>query len=120
ILRNASQACRSPTDPAIYCAWTYVSMFTRSMLLFALLFIYTGPSFAQQSGQADSSAVAKQGIALAQRGRCTEALPILKKLTSHLTGKQLKYQCAMASSRCAMSLEQAEVEVNALLLLNRE
>ena len=95
-------------------------MFTRSLLLFALLFIYTGPSFAQQSGQMDSSAVAKQGIVLAQRGRCTEALPILKKSTFHLMDKQLKYQSAMATARCAMSLEQTEVAVNALLLLNRE
>src|SRR5439155_12445010 len=120
ILRNASHASRSRTDPTIYCAWTYVSMFTRSVLLLALLFIYTCLSFAQQSGQADSSAVAKQGIALAQRGRCTEALPILKKSTSHLTDKQLKYHSAMATARCAMSLEQTEVAVNALLLLKRE
>src|SRR5438105_15327575 len=95
-------------------------MFTRSVLLFALLFIYTGRLFAQQSGQADSSAAAKQGIALAQRGRCTEALPILKKATSHLMDRQLKYQSAMATARCAMSLEQTEVAVNALLLLNQE
>ncbi len=95
-------------------------MFTRSVRLYALLFIYAGLLFAQQSGQADSSAVAKQGIALAQRDRCAEALPILKKSTSHLTDKQLKYQSAMATARCAMSLEQTEVAVNALLLLNRE
>ena len=95
-------------------------MFTRTVFLFALLFMYAGHSLAQQSGQADSSAVAKQGIALAQRGRCTEALPTLKKATSHLTDKQLKYHSAMATARCAMSLEQTEVAVNALLLLNRE
>jgi tetratricopeptide (TPR) repeat protein len=34
--------------------------------------------------------------------------------------KQLKYQSAMATARCAMSLDQTETAVNALLLLNRE
>jgi tetratricopeptide (TPR) repeat protein len=95
-------------------------MFTRCVILFALLFMYSGISFAQPSGPADGSAVVKQGIALAQRGRCSEALPILKKSNSHLTDKQLKYRVAMATARCAMSLEQTEVAVNALLLLNRE
>jgi predicted Zn-dependent protease len=87
---------------------------------YSLLFIYTGVSFAQKSGPADTSSPTKQGIALAQKGRCSEALPILRKSSAHLTDKQLKYQSAMAMARCAMSLDQTETAINALLLLNRE
>jgi tetratricopeptide (TPR) repeat protein len=75
---------------------------------------------AQDSGAPDNSALAKQALALAQKGRCREALPLLKRFTSHLSDKQLKYQSAMATARCALSLDQTETAVNALLLLNRE
>lgn len=88
--------------------------------LYSLLLIYTGVSFAQRSGPADTSTPTQQGIALAQKGRCREALPILRKSAAHLTDKQLKYQSAMATARCAMSLDQTETAINALLLLNRE
>jgi predicted Zn-dependent protease len=47
-------------------------------------------------------------------------LPVLKKATPHLADKQLKYRAAMSTARCAMSLEQTESAVEALLLLNRE
>jgi len=75
---------------------------------------------AQNSGGPDNPALAKQALTLAQKGRCREALPLLKRSTSHLSDKQLKYQSAMATARCAMSLDQTETAVNALLLLNRE
>jgi len=75
---------------------------------------------AQNSGGPDNSTLAKQALALAQKGRCREALPLLKRSASHLSDKQLKYQSAMATARCAMSLDQTETAVNALLLLNRE
>jgi tetratricopeptide (TPR) repeat protein len=68
----------------------------------------------------DTSASATQAIALAQKGRCREALPLLKKSMSQTTDKQLRYQTAMMTARCAMSLDQTESAVRALLLLNRE
>ncbi len=61
-----------------------------------------------------------QAIALAQKGRCREALPFLKKAMSQSTNKQAKYQAAMLTARCAMSLEDTESAVRALLVLNRE
>lgn len=67
----------------------------------------------------DASASAERGITLATKGRCQEALPILKK-SAHLVDKQLKYRAVMATARCAMSLEQTETAVEALLVLNRE
>jgi tetratricopeptide (TPR) repeat protein len=57
---------------------------------------------------------------LAAKGRCREALPILKKAAPHLADKQLKYRAVMATARCAMSLDQTETAVEALLVLNRE
>jgi tetratricopeptide (TPR) repeat protein len=69
---------------------------------------------------ADASSSAERGINLAQKGRCAEALPILKKAAAQLSNKQLKYRTVMATARCAMSLDQTEATVEALLVLNRE
>jgi tetratricopeptide (TPR) repeat protein len=80
-------------------------------------------SYAQASSKgtpAEASPSAEQGISLASKGRCPEALPILKKATAHLTDKQLRYRVEMATARCAMSLDRTETAVEALLLLNRE
>src|SRR5258708_4292894 len=96
-----------------------VSMFSlihARLLLFALLLL--GSSVAQ-SPTADIKSSAKRGIALAQKGRCREALPILKRAT-HISDKQLEYATAMATARCSMSLHQTEAAVEALLRLNRE
>jgi hypothetical protein len=78
------------------------------------------PPAAKSAGSVDFSASAQQGIGLAERGRCREALPLLKKSIPHLSEKQLKFEAAMASARCAMSLDQVETTVDTLLLLNRE
>jgi tetratricopeptide (TPR) repeat protein len=92
------------------------------LLFICITFICLAPVLvtAQNSGGPDNSALSKQALALAQKGRCREALPLLKRSASHLSDKQLKYQSAMATARCAMSLDQTETAVNALLLLNRE
>jgi tetratricopeptide (TPR) repeat protein len=68
----------------------------------------------------DTSGPAAQAIILAQKGRCREALPQLKKSALQITDKQLRYQTAMMTARCAMSLDQTESAVRALLILNRE
>ncbi len=62
----------------------------------------------------------ERGIDLASKGRCHDALPILKKATAHLTDKQVRYRVEMATARCAMSLDRTETAVEALLVLNRE
>ncbi len=63
---------------------------------------------------------AERGIALAQKGRCQEALPLLNKSAALLQDKQLKYRTLMATARCAMSLERTGTAVGALLELNRD
>ena len=66
-----------------------------------------------------SSSGAERGIALASKGRCKEALPILKKAGAEITNKDLKYDVLMSTARCAIGLEQVETAVKTLLDLNR-
>jgi tetratricopeptide (TPR) repeat protein len=68
----------------------------------------------------EASSSAEQGISLAAKGRCREALPLLRKAAAHLTDKPQKYRAVMSMARCAMSLDQTGTAVEALLLLNRE
>jgi len=75
---------------------------------------------ASKAPQVDASSSAERGISLAAKGRCRDALPILKKSAPHLADKQLKYRAVMSTARCAMSLDQTDTAVEALLLLNRE
>jgi tetratricopeptide (TPR) repeat protein len=101
---------RRPTrDNFGFCPHIYVAF------LCLAFFLIGGSMFA-----ADSSASTTQAIMLAQKGHCREALPLLKKATPQITDKQLRYQTAMMTARCAMSLDQTESAVRALLLLNRE
>jgi tetratricopeptide (TPR) repeat protein len=66
-----------------------------------------------------SSSAAERGIALASKGRCKDALPILKKASVEITNKDLKYDILMSAARCAIGLEQTETAVRTLLELNR-
>jgi len=79
----------------------------------------SGAQVSSQTPAADASSFAERGISLAEKGRCREALPLLKK-AGHLADKQLKYKALMSSARCAMSLDQTETAVEAMLVLNRE
>lgn len=58
-------------------------------------------------------------IKMVESGRCTEALPSLKKNLPRLTNKELQYHAAMAMARCAMSVGDEQSVVNALVLLKR-
>ena len=90
---------------------------------FFLCGLLAGASYAQVSSKAtavDASSSAEQGISLATKGRCSDALPMLKKATAHLTDKQTKYRVLMSTARCGMSLDQTQTAVEALLVLNHE
>ena len=85
--------------------------------------VLSGVSGAQVSAKAaavDASSSAELGISLAMKGRCREALPILKKAAAHLADKQLRYRAVMSTARCAMSLDQTQTAIEALFVLNRE
>ena len=62
----------------------------------------------------------QQAIAIAGNGRCTEALPILKKGLVRTTNKELRYHAEMAIVRCAMAVDDEEAAVDTLLRLRRE
>lgn len=66
------------------------------------------------------AASAERGIKLVEQGRCQEALPLLKKSAPRLMDKQVKYHADMAIAKCAMSLNETETAVEALLALERE
>jgi len=59
------------------------------------------------------------GIELASKGRCGEAIPILKKAATQLTSKDVRYNVLMSTARCAIGLDQTDSAVLALVELNR-
>src|SRR5437879_10528473 len=67
-----------------------------------------------------SSARIEQGVDLAAKGKCPEALAILRKSIPTSVDKQLRYRAAMASAQCGMSVDQADVVIESLLALNRD
>jgi tetratricopeptide (TPR) repeat protein len=94
------------------------------LLVFSLLLAISALSrnsavlFAQQA--TNVAAQAQRGVILAQKGRCKEAVPLLRIASGHVADKQLKFQSAMLLARCAMSLDETQTAVEALLLINRE
>ena len=69
---------------------------------------------------ADVSSSTQKGLSLAEGGHCREALPILKKSAPQSADKQLKLKSGLAIVRCALSLNQVDTAVIALLWLNRD
>jgi tetratricopeptide (TPR) repeat protein len=67
-----------------------------------------------------SAAAADRGIELAAKGQCAEALPVLKRANGRLSDKQLRYRAGMATAKCAMSVGQSEIAVQALFALRRD
>jgi tetratricopeptide (TPR) repeat protein len=113
--------CRIRRTPFV-CS-SFIARFLRSVCLIPVgILVATATVAAQTRPVAPPSAAptVEQAIDLAAKGRCQEALPVLKKSAAHLPDKDLKYRVAMATVRCAMSLDQAETAVTTLLLLNRE
>jgi tetratricopeptide (TPR) repeat protein len=98
----------------------FFSWFLASTLFCGVWPVSAQAQASQTAAGSDISALAQHGISLTEKGACKEALPVLKKATPRLLDKQLKYHAVMALARCAMSLDQNETAVTALLLLNRE
>jgi tetratricopeptide (TPR) repeat protein len=61
----------------------------------------------------------ERGIELAAKGRCEDALPLLKKLPDD-SDKQLKYRAQMATVRCAIKRRDGQATVTTLLALRHE
>lgn len=66
------------------------------------------------------AASVQHGINLVETGHCKEALPILKRGLSRVTGKTLRYHAEMATVRCAMAVDDEQTAADTLLTLKRE
>lgn len=67
-----------------------------------------------------TAAEADRALDIAAKGRCREALSLLKRSTAQNPKKDLRYNLQMATARCAMSLSRSDTAVGALLELNRD
>jgi tetratricopeptide (TPR) repeat protein len=107
----------------------------RAAVLGILLAAVSGASAAAQTSapaqappaasSASAGSTVEHAIDLAAKGRCQEALPALKLAISRppakaAVDKQVEYRAAMATAKCAMSLNQAQTAVNALFVLKRD
>ncbi len=92
------------------------------VLVVAFVAILLPASTAAQSTKApvDPAASLKRGISLADKGRCDEALPILKRSLTRTSERELKYKGAILSAQCAMSLGRIDATLDSLAFLNRE
>ena len=92
------------------------------MLQVPLAAILASSPLAAQTSEKPSQAPSsiERAIDLTVKGRCQEALPVLKRSLSQLKNKQVEYRAAMATARCAMSLDQEQTAVNALWILKRD
>jgi tetratricopeptide (TPR) repeat protein len=75
---------------------------------------------APKTPSTDSANAVQHGLALAEEGRCREALPLLKKAALGGGDQKLKFRATMTTARCAMSLDQVGMALEALTALNRD
>ncbi len=98
----------------------FIGLGHRGLISIALL---TSRAFGQtptNSSHPGSSSSIDQGIDLAEKGRCEEALPLLKKFTPPVTDKPLKYRALMATVRCALNRRENQAAANTLFDFERE
>jgi predicted Zn-dependent protease len=95
-------------------------VFLGVVVAFEFFAVSSAAQVSQRVPPADASSYARQGIGLAEEGRCKEALPLLKRATPRIADKELKFTAVMASAQCAMSLNQVDAALEALAVLNRE
>ncbi len=86
-------------DPTIF-----MSEMFRVCIVSGVFAFMCGWSSAQERPKApvtDASSFAEHGISLATKGRCKEALMLLKKASEEVTKRELKYDVEMSMARCA-------------------
>jgi tetratricopeptide (TPR) repeat protein len=66
------------------------------------------------------TATAERGITLGTRGRCKEAMPILKRVIPKIQDKDLLHDVLMARAQCGMATDQRDVVAESLIVLRRE
>jgi tetratricopeptide (TPR) repeat protein len=66
------------------------------------------------------TAAAERGITLGTRGRCKEAMPILKRVIPKIQDKDLLHDAVMARAQCGMATDQRDAVAESLIVLTRE
>jgi tetratricopeptide (TPR) repeat protein len=66
------------------------------------------------------TATAERGITLGTRGRCKEAMPLLKRVIPKIQDKDLLHDVLMARAQCGMATDQRDVVAESLIVLRRE
>jgi tetratricopeptide (TPR) repeat protein len=84
----------------------------------ALLIATSNAQTATKNTVGNGSGNAERAIAMASKGKCREALPLLKNAAAQVKEKNLKYDLLMSTARCAIGLEQTDTAVKTLLELN--
>ena len=97
----------------------------RSLILGSLLVLICPLSFAQTSGSkspssASSGQTREHALSLAKAGRCSEAVPLLKKAISQTSDREFHRSAGLAGVRCAMVMNQFDAADDFLRILNRE
>lgn len=75
---------------------------------------------AAKSPAADPAAEARRALSLVESGRCTEALPVLRRNMERLADRQLRYYAAFAVARCGMSVNDTVAVLDGLQVLRRD
>jgi len=89
------------------------------LVCIALLAVWVLAQAPVSSPSAGPSSLVDRGIDLAAKGRCEEALPLLKRLADD-SDKQLKYRAQLATARCAIKRKDGHATVTTLLALRHE
>jgi tetratricopeptide (TPR) repeat protein len=74
----------------------------------------------EKSIASNPSVIAEQSLKLAESGRCPEALPLLKKNTSHVTDQDLKLKARLATLKCAMTTDKRDEVMDVIRALGHE
>src|ERR1700758_4203288 len=111
------QACYMPA-PFSMCLRCYRVLF--SSLLCGLLSPLSFAQAGKVTPAPDPSASLKRGVDLAKLGRCSEALPLLKKAYPQVSDKSAKRDAGLAGVRCGLFTNQPDATVEFLRNLNRD
>lgn len=92
----------------------------RCIALLVIAFVPLLPAQTPKRAAQLDSASTEHALALAEQGRCKEALPTLQRLVPQITDREILYRAAMGEARCAMARDDSQTAVGALMLLKRK
>lgn len=90
------------------------------ILIYSLLLSSSAQAQAAKQTVPDSPLSTQKALNLAQKGHCREALPTLTRSAPHIADKDLKLKAGLAAVKCAMTVGNSSIALNALGWLNRD